>query len=491
MPKAARKRKTFASDAASAPGRTSKNSRAASAATPTAPSAGAKRATQAAAPTDGIGTPQNASQTSHLSLLLALQVGRVKPLKPLQRQSDRRKHRVPNPQQVPTDLSSRSNPNLTTSLGAGSTVAIPAAQSALEIVVGTLPSALLSRRLLTPKFSAAPPAFPIPEAPVAQPPVPRQHTPPIPPSPSTTATEIEPSPSSQSAQTAIVPPANNRALARQGAVVLDSAIDPELLGYPSAAIPIGSPADAQALPRLPAPRSSPTLPAASGGSSRAGRAGNALAGELNDSEDEVKEKVEQPKDWSDPYSTLAYVKYKRVKITDLTKRTNHLKKSYFKMRRDAMALEVQTGAYVGLFVCKAHKNRDDDQHSYNFHFSDTIIHNVLLVEVAQALKKQVKEHMQAIWATGVGKGESSLIIKQRALLAEANAVAGTLRAQAVASQKRSKGQEKEIKRQEKAMLKQQLKLADMQARLRAAGVQSDASSSSDDSSDSDDEDPEC
>ncbi|KAK4698367.1 hypothetical protein P7C70_g7912, partial [Phenoliferia sp. Uapishka_3] len=323
---------------------------------------------------------------------------------------------------------------------------------------------------------AAPPAFPILDAPIPQTPALQQRQSPNPPSPTTSATEIEPELSPGGHVGAALPSENNRQLVRQGAVVLDSAIDPQLLHPtpPAAASPVAG------------PQAPSGVPPATGTSAVAGRNGNANAGLLNDSDDdEAKEVVQRPKDWSDPYLTLAYIKFKRVKIADLTRRTNQFKKTFFKMRRDAMSLEIQTGAFVGLFVCKAHKNRDDDQHSYNFHFSDTIIHNVVLVELAKNLKKDVKAHMQAIWATGVGKGESALIVQQREQLAEANKLAGTLRAQAEVEQTRSKGQRKEIQRQEKAMEKQKLKLAAMRARMRAAGVFSEEEEEDSDMNDSD------
>ncbi|KAK4700423.1 hypothetical protein P7C70_g5824, partial [Phenoliferia sp. Uapishka_3] len=316
-----------------------------------------------------------------------------------------------------------------------------------------------------------PPAFPIIQAPPAQTVASEQRTPP---SPTTSATELE----DPSNGAAIPPVPVSRQLACSGAVVLDSSIHPDLCQ------PSPSATDISATERS---RSrSLSIPASGHNTSAAGRAVSAVPiAERDRSQSTQSEKglkVGKPKvpkpNWSDALATLAYLKLTRAHIGDLTKRANHYKKAYFKMRRDAMALEIQTGCYVGLFVCKSHKNRDDDQHAYQFHFSDTLIHNVVLVEIAKNLKKDMKSHMHTIWASGVGQGESDLIISQRAQLEEARTVEGTLRAQATVAQERHKGQAKEMKKQGK-------KLADMRACLKALGDDKDSDSSSDDSSDSD------
>ncbi|KAK4698663.1 hypothetical protein P7C70_g7610, partial [Phenoliferia sp. Uapishka_3] len=460
MPKAARKRKTYASDAGTASARSSNNSRAA-AVSSAGPSARSVRA----------GKPKAGAKDDQGAFFQILQYSSLV-LTPCNtgtgRQSQAAKEVAKAKRQAKTLAAKEA-------AKAGKTAASTLNPAAAEIVV------------------AAPPDFPILDAPTSQTPTAtvQLQTADNPPSPSIAPTEVVTSPPRPVASV----PENSRALARQGAVVLDSSIDPHLLSLSlspsSSSVPIASAADVEPAAPGPAIDSTSTDSAAKGSSapqSGAGKGKRRARALSEESVKEVKVKVPQPKDWSDPHTTLAYIQYKRVKITSQNKRTNQLKKTYFKMRRDAMTLETQTGAFVGLFVCKAHKNRDDDHHAYNFHFSDTIIHNEVLVELATTLKRDVKMHMQAIWAKGVGKGESALIIQQRKQLAEANVVAGTLRAQAEVAKNQNNGQAKEIQRQEKAMKKQLEKVAAMKAKLRAAGVVSDSQEEDSDSSDSSDSD---
>ncbi|KAK4691297.1 hypothetical protein P7C70_g9383, partial [Phenoliferia sp. Uapishka_3] len=399
----------------------------------------------------------------------------------------------------------------------------PSAVSYLTIVTLEAPPVILAKDIVV----ALPPDFPIFIADIPQPTLPDTTSPA---SPVLTATELEPS---SDGVTAGGLPLAGRSLIRRGAVVLDSDIHPDLLPNPRA----------QALSPAPTPNRSRSPEASPAPVSAAAASGNAFD---DDDEEETKEVVAKPKDWgetcslarigvqlidpvhpfiltADPLATLAFLKYSRAHISDLTKRTNHFKKTFFKMRRDvrlfhflsgrqilrsraersgdhigqadhlvssqAMALEIQTGAYVGLFICKSHKNRDDDQHAYNFHFSDTLIHNLVLVDLARTLKRDIKAHMLAIWASGVGQGESDLIIQQRKQLADANLMAGTLRAQAAVATQRSEGQEKALKKQGKQIKRQKQKAAELAERLRALGAMDVSSddSASDSGSDSDDD----
>ncbi|KAK4698374.1 hypothetical protein P7C70_g7904, partial [Phenoliferia sp. Uapishka_3] len=337
-----------------------------------------------------------------------------------------------------------------------------------------------------------PPPFPIFGESTAQAAAP-QHRPDgfSPPSPTLTATELDP------CSDGVAPVVSTgRALARQGAVVLDSAIDPELLhprAHTSSTLP-APPARRSASPNFGfgSNSESPAIAAtaeplvtAKKPSNKAKKAPKAAE---EDTTKEPKVVVPRPKDWSDPLATLAYLKSSRAHIADLTKRTNHFKKTFYKMRRDAMALEIQTGCYVGLFVCKSHKNRDDDQHAYNFHFSDTLIQNLVLVDLARNLKREVKAHMLAIWASGVGQGESDLVIRQRKQLADLGMEAGTLRAQVAVASQHSTGQAKAMRKQGRKIKRQAEKVAEMQAKLKALNASEETDDDSSDSSASSDSD---